>query len=509
MAVPMVLIGAYGLAGIVASETFRDFMNLVGPLALGLSAVAGGVRLLRRAPEAAWTPYGWFLLAVVAFYAVGPLVYPLAGAETARRASSLYRVAPAELLRTNLLNAVGVLAVLTGFWVVSRFGLGFLSSGSGGPPSRSPTMGHAHGESPPSPARSPSVSAEVVALAFLLVGGCLQYLIILPVRFGAVDIVLPGIFWNLGRVHLLGIALMAYVVAGGRRSWRIPLWILWVLQVLVSLLLFSKLELILSLVLPALGAFASHRRVKRLLLWGALATAVYLFVPQLVLYGRAQIQEQTGAIDRAGLVQRAEILVEWYERGMPSLRERVSPVSTGWNRLNYAPVQAFAMVRYDDGYPGETLRYAGIVLIPRLLWPDKPVTTDLGVDFYQLVTGRRSTHLGLGIFGEGYWNLGWFGVVGISLATGIVFGLVSRFALGWIRRREFIYLPSVMLGIQMGAVGTTGLFANSVVGGSAILAAYAVGCWVLVRLIGGIRRRSRAHSGFPSRHASYGLDDRY
>lgn len=507
MAVPVVLIAAYVFAEMGASAASRDFMNVVGPVGLGVSALAAGVRLLRRAPEAAWTPYGWFLLAVVAFYSVGPLVYPLADADTVRRASSLYKVTPAELLRTNLLNSVGVLAVLSGFWMVSRLGLGLLSFGSGGTVSRARTGRYRDGQPVSRPTRVSSVSAELVALAFLVVGGCLQYLIILPARFGALDVVLPGIFWNLGRVHLLGIALMAYVVARGKRSWRIPFWILWGLQLLVSLLLFSKLELILSLVLPALGAYASHRRLKRLLLWGALATTVYLSVPHLVLHGREQIRGQTGATDRAGLTQRAEILVQWYERGMPSLRNGVSPLSTGWTRLNYAPVQAFAMARYDDGYPGNSLRYAGIVLIPRLLWPDKPVTTDLGVDFYQLMTGRRSTHLGLGIFGEGYWNLGWFGVVGLSLATGVMFGLVSRFSLGWIRRREFIYLPSIMLGIQMGAVGTTGLFANSVVGGGAILAAYAVTCWMLVRLIAGVRRRHRVLSGSLPRHASHGPND--
>jgi hypothetical protein len=490
LSVPVVLIAVYLLAGTSPSTDTRDAANLIGPLTLGLAAGVAALRLVRRCPQVVWTPYAWFLLAVILFYSAGPLLYPLAGSETVLLASSLYQVTPDELLRTNLLDAVGVLSVLVGSWVAWQLrgrlaGQGTVTTGG--------TAEHTDATGPLA-ARSwenvgaSTISPKAVALVFLLVGGALQYLVILPARFGITDTVMPGVVWNLGRLHLLGIALLAYVVAGGSRFWRVPLAVLWTAQLAVSVLLFSKLELILTLVLPALGAYASHRRIKRLVLWGLVTAAVYLSVPQFVLYGRAQIHKDTGTIYRAGLRERAAIVRQWFASGMPSLDERTSPISTAWARLNYAPVQAFVMARYDAGFPGQRLRDAAIVLVPRVFWPDKPVTTEVGMDFYELMTGRRGSYLGLGIFGEGYWHYGWAGVVGLGMATGVVFALVSGLAVGWMRRRAFVYLPSVVLGIQMGAVGTTGSFVNGVVGGGGLLGTYALAAWALVELLQGRRR---------------------
>lgn len=494
--VNLMMIAGYLSAMTVASLGLRNALNLVGPAVLGLAATVAGFQLLRRRPDAVWTPHAWFLLAVVAFYSVGPLLHSVAGSETLRLASSLYQVSADELLRTNLLDAVGVACVLLGMRIVPdlsvlirRFQHRRRNAGV--------RRGVGAGERRTSAVGSPRIGAGVAAAFFLVVGGILKYLVILPARFGMVDWTVPGVVWNLGRLHLLGIAVLAYVVTRGDRRWRVPLAVLWAVQVMVAVLLFSKLELLLSIALPALGAYAAHRSVRRLIGWAVLATAVYISVPQFVLYGREQVYRRSGNIDRAGLVERAEIVRTWLARGMPSLDERAAPATIAWARLDYAPVQAFAMKRYDDGYPGETLRYAGIVLMPRLLWPDKPVTTDLGVDFYELITGRRTTHLGLGLFGEGYWNLGWPGVVVLGLFTGLVFAVVSRLAASWMRRREFLYLPSVVLGIQMGAVGTTASFANSVVGAFALLVLYAVVASLLVRLLRsfrGFRHRLRVHA---------------
>lgn len=462
--------------------------NVFGPMILGLTAAVAGIQLLRRSPEAIWTPYAWFLLAVVAFYSVGPLLHSLAGPETRRLASSLNSIDSGDLLRTNLLDAVGVFCVLMAVWLMSALpvqlaGRSQLSFGRTG---GARYVGDIQLDLPGSGGMSP-VRPEVAAWTFLVVGGILKYLVILPVRFGIINVVLPGVIWNLGSLHLLGIVVVSYLVARGDHKWRVPLVVLWTLQIAVSLLLFSKLDLILSIVLPALGGYAAHRRIRRLLVWAVVACGVYVSVPQLVLFGRDQVYHQSGDINRAGLPERARIVREWISHEMTSVDERRLPVKTSWVRLDYAPVQAFAMERYQHGYPGGTLRYAGIVLIPRFIWPDKPVTTNQSVDLYQLMTGRRNNHLGLGIFGEGYWDLGWFGVMVFSLVTGAVFAIVSELGMRWIERKEFFYLPSVALGIRMGIVGITQNFANSVVGALALFALYAVSVSVLVRMLRSLR----------------------
>jgi hypothetical protein len=459
------LIWAYLLAAAVGLATWVGAINLIGPLTLGVSAAITGYRLTRRWSEAIWTAYAWFLLAIVLFYAIGPLIYSLAGPSTRAYALSFLPINAGQLLRTNLLDTVGILAVLTGFR---------LAHGWGATSTKETRKVMQFGN---------IVRARIVALVFLVIGGGMEYLLILPSMFGLYHFVLPGVIGNLmGNLYLLGLMVLAYVVARGDRAWRLPLALLWAVQVVVSLLTFSKHQLIFSIALPALGAYLGHQRKSRLLAWGVILGLAYFSVGQLIGYGRNTIFVRTGNIGQASLTQRASIVERWYAQGMPSVNARVSAAGTGWGRLNYAPEQAFAMTRYDQGYPGHTLRNIGIVLIPRLVWPGKPITTNIGVNFYQLVTGLRGSHLGLGIFGEGYWDYGWVGVVGLGLATGLIFAVLSNLVIDWMRRRAFEYLPSIFLGITMGAVGTTQSFINSVIGGSGLFFAYALLAWFVVHL---------------------------
>ncbi|MGH8127396.1 MAG: hypothetical protein ACRETC_03375 [Gammaproteobacteria bacterium] len=469
-AVLAVLVWFYLLAMAVDISAVTAAVNLAGPLVLGVAALVQGYRLLRRKPEAIWTPYAWFLAAIVLFYSIGPLIYPLAGPRTLTYAQSFLPINADELLRTNVLDAVGILVLLSGFRLVSGW-----------------SRRRAARAALPGPQRAASI--QVVALTFLLVGGALEYLLILPWQFGLYHFVLPGVINNLGDLYLLGLMVLAYSVAQGKQNWRLLFAVLWAIQIVVSLLVFSKQQLILTIALPAVGAYLAHRRLSRLLTWGLVLGVVYFTVGQLVLYGRGQIAMRTGDINQATLTQRVNIVRGWFDEGMPSTGARVSSGGTGWARLNYAPEQTFAMARHDHGQPGHTLRNVAIVLIPRAIWPNKPVTTEMAVNFYQLVTGRRGTHLGLGIFGEGYWDYGWPGVIGLSFITGLIFGILSNLSMDWMRRRAFEYLPSIFLGINMGIVGTTEFFVNSVVGATGFFFAYMVLVWVLKQVFSGRKRR--------------------
>ncbi|HYW76111.1 MAG TPA: hypothetical protein VFA48_05750 [Gammaproteobacteria bacterium] len=444
--------------------------NLLGPLALGLSALVAGYRLIRRHPETVWTPYAWFLAAIVLFYSMGPLIYPLAGSRTLAYAQSLAPVDASQLLRTNLLNAVGILALLVGFRI-GRAWPRLRNRDAAGMRARSPAL------------------TKTVALTFLAIGGVLQYLVILPTQFGLYHLVMPGMIKNLGDLYLLGLMVLAYIVAKGSRAWQLPFIGLWTLQVVTSFLLFSKHQLILSIALPALGAYLAHRRVSHLLAWSLVICVVYFSVGQLVLYGRTQINAQTGDINHATLMQRARIVRTWFQEGMPSANAATSAGATGWARLYYAPQQAFAMNRHDTGQTGHTLRYLDIVLIPRLIWPGKPVISDMGAGFYELVTGRRGSHLAPGIFAEGYWDYGWPGVIGLGLIAGLAFGVLSSLSVGWMRRGAFEYLPGVLLGINMGIVGTTQFFVASIVGATGFFFVYILVVWGVAQTFSGIRLR--------------------
>jgi hypothetical protein len=66
--------------------------------------------------------------------------------------------------------------------------------------------------------------------------------------------------------------------------------------------------------------------------------------------------------------------------------------------------------------------------IPRIVWPDKPTTTDLtlnyGVAFnLQSTVGARTTAIMLSLIVDGYWNFGWPGIVFVSVLAGLWVGI--------------------------------------------------------------------------------------
>ena len=475
------LVGTYLLvAGSDAPELLAG-ANLLGPLVLGGATAWTGFRLVRGQPLAIWTPYAWFLGGILVFYVAGPLVYVVGGADVLRylQSSLPVVVTPADLLRTNLLNAVGIFSILVGFGVMGRLWPG---------PRRRKL---------PS-AREQRLIIKAVALLLVVVGGAFQFFVILPFQFGLFDFILPGVIVNLGNLYLFGLMAFSYVAASGNRRWRVALYVLWIIQVAVSLLQFSKTAVVLAIIMPPLGAFLADRRLARLLGWGFVAGLVYASIGPLIQFGRGDIFESSGTIYRAPLSERVSVVQRWAQSGTGSTAtsSNLSAWEMGWARLSHSHVQTFAMSRYDQGQPGDTLWIAAVVLIPRILWPEKPITVQVSGDFYEQVTGTRGqTYLALGIFGEGYWNLGWFGVVALGLAAGAIYAVVGAFAMSWMRRGAFEYMPSIFLGIQIGITGTTQFFGNGFVGSAGFIVVYALVMSRLIKLIvhGGVSGGSQGY----------------
>ena len=114
----------------------------------------------------------------------------------------------------------------------------------------------------------------------------------------------------------------------------------------------------------------------------------------------------------------------------------------------FSPTQfsAHFIASYDNNYPGESLDKVFIVLVPRLLWPEKPIINP-GKQFdtvwrdYELFSS-----LAIGFPAEAYWNNGWSAVVLVSVYIGAMLGWFSRkwFLFrrdGWIHGGVFIMSP--------------------------------------------------------------------
>jgi hypothetical protein len=118
-----------------------------------------------------------------------------------------------------------------------------------------------------------------------------------------------------------------------------------------------------------------------------------------------------------------------------------------WARFNYANAQAFAIERYDSGQAGNSMSDVLWVVVPRLLYPDKPNLSSHGTRFNELVDGNPYSSSGPGIIVEGYWNYGWYGVIFVSFIMGLFYFLWERYINSQLKKSQFQYLPVMFLGL--------------------------------------------------------------
>lgn len=80
---------------------------------------------------------------------------------------------------------------------------------------------------------------------------------------------------------------------------------------------------------------------------------------------------------------------------------------------------------------GETYSYFLVSFIPRILWPDKPLTGTANA-FYAVTygitdeEGARTTTFGVSLLGEAFINFGWIGVVLIMLLQGLIISILEH-----------------------------------------------------------------------------------
>jgi hypothetical protein len=109
-----------------------------------------------------------------------------------------------------------------------------------------------------------------------------------------------------------------------------------------------------------------------------------------------------------------------------------------------------------DFAQGSTFVDAAVAMVPRSLWPDKPVIAGSGdlVSDYTGITFAAGTSVGVGQVLEAYVNFGRTGVVATFLALGLIISYLDRRASIYLRRGQLLkflklYLPGLGL-LQVG-----------------------------------------------------------
>jgi hypothetical protein len=418
-----------------------EVMNFTGPVALigilGFSAYSQA----RANPDFIWTILFWFRVATGIYFGFGDVFPLLASDKTKAYMDEFFWALPWHYYKLNLIVTVSVLVVLLS---------SSLTAGAFASPRAHPNR------------TSGNRSLLIVGLLFAAVGFSTQVLFTLPYALGAYgDQTLPGFVANLELFAYVSLYLLTrYALQCSGWLFSVVLFVLFV-EMGIGLVTFAKTAILFPFLMFLLAYFSQRASLWRNL--GALGATLFLFtfVVPIVSFGRDEVHSRG---DRASVAERLAIIASYFgRRDSFEVEEKIQDVL----RLSYVNQSALAIDMYDNGRPGNSLDNAWAVFIPRMLWPEKPIITQVGRDF-TVLAGAPENSTAPGIFADAYWNFGWAGVVGIMAAVGVLFGILSRYALSVMATGAWVQFPIVMLAMKTG-MRVDGFIISDILGASIIL----------------------------------------
>ncbi len=428
-----------------------DAMNVCLPAILLVVTTLAAAHLVARDPLAIWTPLPWFFLGSGIYFGLGALFNVLGSDNAIAFSQTYYTVTRDDLFRTHALNIVSLTVVTFVYLAVTALF-----------PHR-PLHGRILG---------PSARNRAMWI-FAGVGIPAKFLLAIPYNMGLYRSPLPGFIGSIAGCSDIFLLILCYRAASG--SIRAVPWAIAfaAVEFFVELLTFSKSLLLLTGLAIVLGVYLARPTLKTLAAGGLFFVGIYIVSVPFVSFARVAVHGGTAA--GAGINDRASVTSEYFRR----------PIFSGsddeqgwWIRINLANMQALAMTLYDSGSPGNSYGSAAYALIPRLLWPDKPVMSP-GTEFNYLATGNDKSASSPGVFAEAYWNGGWPMVVVICAYLGALFAWFSRRARSAMLAKDVRWLPCGMYGILM--VFPESMFVATYFSGIVVVLIYLLIMHVLVR----------------------------
>jgi hypothetical protein len=390
-----------------------------------------GVASVRIAtlPTCLWYPMTWFLLTSGLYYGFGPLLYYFGSPETVAYSDSYYPVTDASLWKVNIITLIGI-GVVVAIYILLKSTIDVSAASKRYSLMREEILD--------------SRFLWKVALIFLILGVPIKVFLVLPRALGIWNVVLPGSIEYFSVLSTLAVVPLFLMRGRGCRWAATALVALLCFELVTSFLQLSKLAILKVVIICMLALVLRGTTWKRLAVMGVLSLVAYgvILVP-LVGHGRI-------AFNVMGLTKTSDAVALIDDVASGSAHDELAMLLPGvqgwWSRLNYAHAQAFAMDAHDAGQIGKTFELAVWIFIPRILYPEKPVSTS-GDEFNELVVGNPESKSAPGMFAEGYWNAGWTGLVIVSVVMACCFWFWERYTQARIVSLQLQYLPVMWMGL--------------------------------------------------------------
>ncbi|URW74455.1 hypothetical protein M9980_07615 [Sphingomonas donggukensis] len=457
--VELALVGFACLIALVALSDGQfvspNWNYVVSPI-LSVGLATGVVTMVSRDSATLWAPLMWWRVVTILYTGIGSMLPLLASAETVDYANGFFKTYPADSLKYTAVCATFSLVVLSTLRIscaVAQWRVG-----------RRPTSGAVPSEAARFSIRPCALSIRDAGFVILLIGIPIKLVVSIVPLLTGVDSSAPVIMATFENIASLGYALLvAHYVSIGSRKY---LWIILLVaaEIFIATLQFNKSNAVFPVILMSLGYIYARPSFRAAAIAGATAAALFVFLQPLTGYGRSMDWEFTG--NRQPQISRSLSIISTYLSEDKAAVED-SDVSLSWARIAYFPAGSFAINQYDNGVPGDSYKLILITLVPRAIWREKPVITEIGAKFNFLATGNENSQSSPGIPAEAYWNAGWVGVLAAAAGFGLIMSFWSFYSVAVMTSRAWHLMPVVLLGIRSGT-RIDGLLAIDIIPGAVL-----------------------------------------
>lgn len=413
-----------------------NLLAVMIPLVLLTVNAVANFRMVVADPAMLLTPlFGVRLIAMVVF-GIGGLFDAFAPANIRIGMDYLFPSTAAEVARVNLLWLLGMTVLIAGMMGAMRF--------------------HPRGRTITGTSTSLGALPLNLGLWVFLVAGAFQLVQAIA------GLSLPGIVQNFVLAfELCGLFLVGQHV-GTEMKARIALGLGLAALFIMSLLVMAKTVFLYPALIAVLGTLSNRLTWRRTLAGAFLIFLSFVIISPIVSYSRERMANEFGIGSSVSVGDRWRYIMDY--AGGDRIRE--DDVGFSLSRLDYVMPASFVMAQYDQGMASDRLATSAYIFIPRLIWPDKPITSGSGLEVNYAIGIQGENQIGTTIFADLYWAIGWYGLALIAV-LGVYFGVVTIMCHGIIRRGEWLLLPfalsSLRLGLNLDSDFTAGMMAPAVI----------------------------------------------
>jgi len=473
------LIALWFATGTGALPGSEDWINTIGLIGFSIVLAWAGYRQMKLNVASLWTPLLWYRVALLSYYGIGSLVPIWTNADTQELMKGFYSYFPYEIVKLNLLittfNFVFISSVKILFVTISN---NSISKAFRDRKFISPS----------------NFSMIVFGSMCLIVGSAVNYLIIFPQIVGWINLKFFSTLANLSVLSWLGYFMVIFWGLDNKRRefiiWPIALALG---ECVIGFFAMSKSVMLMPLVMVSIAFIYHHRSLLRISLFAGCFVSLFMFLSPIITHVRDMNGKYYDSSVQAKDVP--SLYLSYFTTGVES--DQFAEVETGWMRLSFVNAGTFVINQYDHGMPGNSYRYLWIVWIPRIIFPEKPIITDVGRELSYAANGNYNSSSSAGLAAEAYWNGGWLYTIAVAIFLALVFGLWTIYSYEVIQRKAWHLFFIVLIGMRM-AIRVDGAFVSDIVGPIALVVLAHIALELMNRFLpqalGGVMRRFSAQS---------------